>query len=164
MSGWSFLSIFLASALISILLKRWDYPLMGWTSSADPVQALNLRFSSIEAAIRHAEESGKYVFQFTCLLFTYHAFFFCRIYVSCGRTSCGITSERKELRGQLQIQKAYLVCLSFSIHMHAYSCYLGRSFYDAQQLSYVLPSLSLDSDPLDSFIRKLPQRTPKDKQ
>ncbi len=37
---------------------KWENPLMGWSSSADPCQALSLAFKSKEAAIRFAEAHG----------------------------------------------------------------------------------------------------------
>lgn len=37
---------------------RWENPLMGWTSSRDPVQAIVLRFDDRESAIRFAERQG----------------------------------------------------------------------------------------------------------
>jgi len=39
---------------------RWENPLMGWISSADPLQAidLHLRFESKEAAVAFAEKNG----------------------------------------------------------------------------------------------------------
>lgn len=39
-------------------VAKWEYPLIGWTSSNDPVQGLVMKFSSKEAAIRYAEEQG----------------------------------------------------------------------------------------------------------
>jgi hypothetical protein len=38
--------------------QRWTNPLMGWSSSADPVQALKIKFNSKEEAIRFAERQG----------------------------------------------------------------------------------------------------------
>ncbi|KAJ3409284.1 hypothetical protein HDV05_004530 [Chytridiales sp. JEL 0842] len=37
---------------------RWENPLMGWSSSADPVQAIGLKFMSKEDAILFAERQG----------------------------------------------------------------------------------------------------------
>lgn len=37
---------------------RWENPLMGWQSSADPVQGLHLNFKSREDAIRFAHKQG----------------------------------------------------------------------------------------------------------
>lgn len=37
---------------------RWENPLMGWTSSRDPMQAVYLCFTSKEDAIRFAERQG----------------------------------------------------------------------------------------------------------
>eukprot|EP00842_Homolaphlyctis_polyrhiza_P000151 jgi/Hompol1/1136/HPOL_001065-RA len=37
---------------------RWENPLMGWASSADPVQALRIKFDTKEAAIAFAERQG----------------------------------------------------------------------------------------------------------
>jgi NADH dehydrogenase (ubiquinone) Fe-S protein 4 len=37
---------------------RWESPLMGWTSSADPVQALKLQFNHVEEAIQFAQRNG----------------------------------------------------------------------------------------------------------
>ncbi len=38
--------------------SKWENPLMGWTSSADPWQALSLKFDTKEAAIAWAEGGG----------------------------------------------------------------------------------------------------------
>ncbi|KAJ3103414.1 hypothetical protein HDU97_010160 [Phlyctochytrium planicorne] len=38
--------------------ERWENPLMGWASSADPVQALNIKFLTKEDAILFAERQG----------------------------------------------------------------------------------------------------------
>ncbi|ORX89765.1 hypothetical protein K493DRAFT_232488 [Basidiobolus meristosporus CBS 931.73] len=38
--------------------SQWENPLMGWSSSADPVQALRMRFPNKEDAIRFAEKQG----------------------------------------------------------------------------------------------------------
>lgn len=37
---------------------RWENPLMGWTSSRDPVQGVVLRFRTREEAVRFAERQG----------------------------------------------------------------------------------------------------------
>ena len=37
---------------------KWENPLMGWTSSADPVQGLDLSFDTAEEASRFAERQG----------------------------------------------------------------------------------------------------------
>lgn len=37
---------------------RWENPLMGWTSSRDPVQAVVLKFRTREEATRYAERQG----------------------------------------------------------------------------------------------------------
>ena len=39
-------------------VPRWENPIMGWTSSRDPVQSLNLKFESKEEAKKYAEEQG----------------------------------------------------------------------------------------------------------
>ncbi|KJE88732.1 NADH-ubiquinone oxidoreductase IP subunit [Capsaspora owczarzaki ATCC 30864] len=38
--------------------ERWENPLMGWASSGDPLQALDLEFDTLEAAIAFAEKNG----------------------------------------------------------------------------------------------------------
>ena len=38
--------------------KRWENELMGWSSSADQVQALQLRFKSKEDAIEYCKKQG----------------------------------------------------------------------------------------------------------
>jgi len=38
--------------------ERWQYPLMGWTGSADPVVSLNLQFEKLEDALQHAKQYG----------------------------------------------------------------------------------------------------------
>ena len=38
--------------------ERWSSPLMGWTGSADPVQALSLTFNTVEEATQYAEKNG----------------------------------------------------------------------------------------------------------
>jgi NADH dehydrogenase (ubiquinone) Fe-S protein 4 len=38
--------------------QKWSNPLMGWTSSADPLSSMNLQFDSKDAAIAFAEKSG----------------------------------------------------------------------------------------------------------
>ncbi|KXS11399.1 hypothetical protein M427DRAFT_102452, partial [Gonapodya prolifera JEL478] len=40
------------------VLDKWENPVMGWTSSADPVQALQLKFAEKEDAIAFAEKQG----------------------------------------------------------------------------------------------------------
>jgi NADH dehydrogenase (ubiquinone) Fe-S protein 4 len=37
---------------------KWENPVMGWTSSADPVQALNLKFATKEDAMAFADKQG----------------------------------------------------------------------------------------------------------
>lgn len=37
---------------------RWENPLMGWTSSRDPVQGVSLKFKALEDAIRFAQRQG----------------------------------------------------------------------------------------------------------
>ena len=37
---------------------RWENPLMGWSSSGDPVQAVRIKFNTKEAAIAFAERQG----------------------------------------------------------------------------------------------------------
>jgi len=37
---------------------KWENPVMGWTSTADPVQALQLKFATKEDAIAFAEKQG----------------------------------------------------------------------------------------------------------
>lgn len=37
---------------------RWENPLMGWTSSRDPVQGVALKFETQEQAVRFAERQG----------------------------------------------------------------------------------------------------------
>ena len=37
---------------------KWDNPLMGWSSSADPLGTLKLTFDSEEAAIAYADKMG----------------------------------------------------------------------------------------------------------
>ncbi|RKO98118.1 hypothetical protein CXG81DRAFT_8628, partial [Caulochytrium protostelioides] len=38
--------------------ERWENPLMGWASSADPVQSVRMTFPTKEAAIQFAERNG----------------------------------------------------------------------------------------------------------
>lgn len=38
--------------------ERWENPLMGWTSSGDPLSNLRITFASAEAAARHCEKHG----------------------------------------------------------------------------------------------------------
>ena len=40
------------------ILDKWENPVMGWTSSADPMQALNIKFQTKEQAILFAERQG----------------------------------------------------------------------------------------------------------
>lgn len=37
---------------------RWENPMMGWTSSRDPMQAVQLKFAGREEAVRFAERNG----------------------------------------------------------------------------------------------------------
>lgn len=37
---------------------KWENPLMGWTTSADPVQGMDLAFDTAEEAMRFAERQG----------------------------------------------------------------------------------------------------------
>lgn len=37
---------------------KWENPLMGWTTSADPVQGMDLTFDTVEEAMRFAERQG----------------------------------------------------------------------------------------------------------
>lgn len=39
-------------------VPRWENPVMGWSSSRDPVQALTLKFDSSQEAIRYAQSEG----------------------------------------------------------------------------------------------------------
>lgn len=39
-------------------LPRWENPVMGWTSSRDPMQGVSLKFESKEDAIKYAKEQG----------------------------------------------------------------------------------------------------------
>lgn len=39
-------------------VPRWRNPLIGWTSSRDSVQALQLKFETLEAAVQHARDQG----------------------------------------------------------------------------------------------------------
>lgn len=41
--------------------QRWENPLMGWASSGDPVQSLQIKFTSKEDAITFAERHGAYL-------------------------------------------------------------------------------------------------------
>ncbi|CAG9795588.1 unnamed protein product [Diatraea saccharalis] len=38
--------------------QRWENPLMGWTSSGDPLSNLKIQFSSPDEAIEHCEKNG----------------------------------------------------------------------------------------------------------
>uniref|UniRef100_W5MJ76 NADH dehydrogenase [ubiquinone] iron-sulfur protein 4, mitochondrial n=1 Tax=Lepisosteus oculatus TaxID=7918 RepID=W5MJ76_LEPOC len=44
--------------------ERWENPLMGWASTADPLSNMVLSFSSKEDAIAFAEKNGKFVKRF----------------------------------------------------------------------------------------------------
>ena len=39
-------------------VPRWENPVMGWTSSRDPIQGTNLKFESKEEAIKYAKDQG----------------------------------------------------------------------------------------------------------
>ena len=39
-------------------VPRWENPLMGWTSSRDPVQGITLKFDSKDEAISYAQDQG----------------------------------------------------------------------------------------------------------
>lgn len=39
-------------------VSRWENPVMGWTSSRDPIQALNLKFTTKDEAIKYAQDQG----------------------------------------------------------------------------------------------------------
>lgn len=39
-------------------MSRWENPLMGWTSSRDPMQGVALKFNTKEDAIRFSERQG----------------------------------------------------------------------------------------------------------
>lgn len=39
-------------------VPRWENPLMGWTSSRDPVQGMTLKFENKEDAVKYAQEQG----------------------------------------------------------------------------------------------------------
>ncbi|KAG7301622.1 NADH dehydrogenase Fe-S protein subunit 4 ndufs4 [Plutella xylostella] len=38
--------------------QRWENPLMGWTSTGDPLSNMKIHFSSPEDAIQHCEKNG----------------------------------------------------------------------------------------------------------
>ncbi|KAJ1447997.1 ETC complex I subunit conserved region-domain-containing protein, partial [Pelagophyceae sp. CCMP2097] len=38
--------------------ERWSNPLMGWTSSADPMGCVQLKFDRAEEAVRFCEKKG----------------------------------------------------------------------------------------------------------
>lgn len=38
--------------------ERWENPLMGWSSSADPLSNTSVHFKTKEAAIKFAEKNG----------------------------------------------------------------------------------------------------------
>ncbi|XP_014790341.1 NADH dehydrogenase [ubiquinone] iron-sulfur protein 4, mitochondrial, partial [Octopus bimaculoides] len=40
---------------------RWENPLMGWCSTADPLSNLKLDFATQEDAIEYCEKNGKYI-------------------------------------------------------------------------------------------------------
>lgn len=39
-------------------VPRWENPIMGWTSSRDPIQGTNLKFETKEEAIKYATDQG----------------------------------------------------------------------------------------------------------
>jgi NADH dehydrogenase (ubiquinone) Fe-S protein 4 len=39
-------------------VQRWENPLMGWSSSRDPIQGTNLKFENKEEAIKYAKDQG----------------------------------------------------------------------------------------------------------
>ncbi len=39
-------------------VPRWENPLMGWSSSRDPVQGVSLKFATSEEAVAYAKEQG----------------------------------------------------------------------------------------------------------
>lgn len=39
-------------------VPRWENPLMGWSSSRDPIQGINLKFESKEEAVKYAKDQG----------------------------------------------------------------------------------------------------------
>lgn len=39
--------------------QQWVNPLMGWTSSRDPLADMTLRFDSLEAALAFAHQAGR---------------------------------------------------------------------------------------------------------
>ena len=39
-------------------VPRWENPIMGWTSSRDPIQGTNLKFATKEEAIKFAQDQG----------------------------------------------------------------------------------------------------------
>lgn len=44
--------------------ERWENPLMGWTSTGDPLSNVQVNFASVSAAIEHCEKMGwKYYIQ-----------------------------------------------------------------------------------------------------
>lgn len=38
--------------------QRWENPLMGWTSTGDPLSNMKVQFKSSEEAIEHCEKNG----------------------------------------------------------------------------------------------------------
>lgn len=38
--------------------QRWENPLMGWTSTGDPLSNMKVQFTSPEEAIDHCEKNG----------------------------------------------------------------------------------------------------------
>ncbi|KAJ1675665.1 ndufs4 NADH dehydrogenase Fe-S protein subunit [Spiromyces aspiralis] len=43
------------------MAERWENQLIGWASSADPMQSLRLKFLNKEDAIQFAEKQGKHL-------------------------------------------------------------------------------------------------------
>jgi NADH dehydrogenase (ubiquinone) Fe-S protein 4 len=39
-------------------VPRWENPLMGWSSSRDPIQGVSLKFAAQEEAVAYAKEQG----------------------------------------------------------------------------------------------------------
>lgn len=39
-------------------VPRWENPVMGWTSSRDPIQGTNLKFTTKEEAVKYAQDQG----------------------------------------------------------------------------------------------------------
>lgn len=40
------------------VLEKWENPMMGWTTSADPLQAMQIKFESKEDAIAYCQRQG----------------------------------------------------------------------------------------------------------